>query len=263
VTRRLLAVAAALAAVLAGAGPAAAQPPLVRPESEAGMSLLELGGALFAGNCALCHGSRGEGVAPGAQRGGTARTGAGPSLVGAGRQAADFYLRTGAMPLEDPGEQPERHPVLLRDREIRALEAYVDSLGAGPAVPTPHPERGNVATGLTLFSEHCAGCHQIVGEGGIVTGARVPPLARATPTQIAEAVRIGPYVMPRFSARDISDAELDSLIAYVDYAKRPDDAGGWAINHLGPFPEGMVTWGIAGVVLVATCMLLGVRLKRP
>jgi ubiquinol-cytochrome c reductase cytochrome c subunit len=255
---------AALLAVLAAAAPAAAQPPpLVRPEDESGMSLLQLGGALFASNCAICHGSRGEGVSPASgRRGGTAREGAGPSLVGVGRQAADFYLRTGYMPLDDPDKQPERHPVLLRDREIRALETYVDSLGGGPPVPTPHPERASVAEGLQQFSEHCAGCHQIVAEGGIVTGARVPPLDRATPTQIAEAVRIGPYVMPRFSERDISDAELDAVIAYVNYAKQPRDAGGWAINHLGPFPEGMVTWGIAAVVLVATCMLLGERLKR-
>ena len=211
-----------------------------------------LGRQLYAQSCAECHGSQGGGVG-----------GLGPSLVGVGELAADFYLRTGYMPLDDPGTQPERHPVLLRDREIRALETYIDSLGGGPPVPTPHPERGNVATGLQVFAEHCAGCHQIAAAGGIVTGARVPPLERATPTQIAEAVRIGPYVMPRFSEHDISEAELDSLIAYVDYAKRPDDAGGWAIDHLGPFPEGMVTWGIAGVVLVATCMLLGERLKRP
>ncbi len=102
---------------------------------------------------------------------------------------------------------------------------------------------------------------QIVGAGGIVTGAVAPPLRHATPTQVAEAVRIGPYVMPKFSERDLSDAELNSIIAYVTYAKDPDDAGGWGINHLGPYPEGMVTWLIAVPVLLVVCLAIGKRLS--
>ena len=70
-------------------------------------------------------------------------------------------------------------------------------------------------------------------------------------------MRIGPYVMPTFTQRDISDAELNSIIAYVDYAKRPDDAGGWGINHLGPYPEGMVTWLIAIPLLLLICRAIG------
>ena len=261
-SRVALCVATAVGALVLAA-PAPAQPPIVRPPAGRETPLVTLGGQLFAGNCAVCHGTRGRGVPrPRRSASGTARVGAGPPLIGVGRRAADFYLRTGYMPLGDPSEQPERRRVEFSEREIQALEAYVDSLGNGPPVPAPHPERGSVAEGLTLFSQHCAGCHQIVGEGGIVTGGRVPPLDRATPTQIAEAVRIGPYLMPRFSERDIGDDQLDSLIAYVEYAKHPRDAGGWAINHLGPFPEGMVTWGIAAVALVGCCVLLGARLKH-
>ena len=130
-----------------------------------------------------------------------------------------------------------------REREIRALVAYVASLGTGPPIPTPHPERGNVAEGLRLFTEHCAGCHQIAAEGGYVTGARVPPLEDATPRQIAEAVRIGPYLMPQLLRRRRSrTAQLDSIVATSHYAKHPDDRGGWALGQLGPVPEGMVAW---------------------
>jgi ubiquinol-cytochrome c reductase cytochrome c subunit len=67
--------------------------------------------------------------------------------------------------------------------------------------------------------------------------------------------------MPRFPASRISDAQLDSIVRYVQYAKHPDDRGGWSIGHLGPVPEGLVTWLLAGVVLVATCVLLGKRLR--
>jgi len=129
-------------------------------------------------------------------------------------------------------------------------------------VPTPHPERGNVADGLRLFTGHCAGCHQIVAQGGYVTGAVVPSLADATPTQVAEAVRAGPYLMPRFSRKAISDRQLDSIVAYVTYTKNPDDPGGWAIGHIGPVPEGLVAWLIAGTVLVGLCVVIGERLRR-
>jgi ubiquinol-cytochrome c reductase cytochrome c subunit len=250
----------ALAAALAAAAPAAAQPPITRPATEKGMSSVELGRQLFAGNCSRCHGSDGQGIAKPAKPNGI--DGQGPSLRAVGRLTSDFYLRTGYMPLLRPDQQPERGRVLFHDHEIRAIEDYIDSLGGGPPIPQPHPESGNVSTGFELFSEHCAGCHQVVAEGGVVTGARVPPLDEASPTQIAQAVRIGPYLMPKFSAKDISNAELDSIIRYVQYAKNPDDRGGWGINHLGPFPEGMVTWLIAAVLLIATCILIGERLKR-
>jgi quinol---cytochrome-c reductase cytochrome c subunit len=218
------------------------------------------GKALYAANCSSCHGSNGEGVvAPRAQRGIGGKPGLGPPLRGVGPLAADFFLRTGYMPLSSPWAQPTRSHVLFDERQLRALVAYVASLGKGPAIPTPHPERGYLARGMHLFTEHCAGCHQVVAEGGYVTGARVPPLEDATPVQIAEAVRIGPYVMPRFSPKDISDSELDSIIRYVQYAKRPHDPGGWAIGHLGPFPEGLVTWLIGGTLLVGVCVLIGKR----
>jgi ubiquinol-cytochrome c reductase cytochrome c subunit len=150
--------------------------------------------------------------------------------------------------------------VLFSEPQLRAMVAYVASLGTGPAIPTAHPD-GRVADGMRLFTGHCAGCHQIVGEGGFVTGARVPPLTDASDRQIVEAIRIGPYLMPRFSRRDLSAADVDALVAYIDYAKHPDDRGGWAIGHLGPWPEGVVAWLLATAALVGTCFLLGRRVR--
>jgi ubiquinol-cytochrome c reductase cytochrome c subunit len=222
-----------------------------------------LGYQLYAGNCAICHGANGSGfVREPLESVSGAEVGRGPSLRGVGELAPDFYLRTGRMPLGRLGEQPQRGPVLLNEKQIRALVAYVGSLGHGPPIPQPRPERGKVNVGLQLFTDHCAGCHQVVAQGGYLTGAEAPPLQDATPTQIAEAVRIGPYVMPRFSKNAISDAQLDSIIAYVQYAKSPEDPGGWNLGHVGPIPEGLVAWLIAAAVLVAVCLLLGRRLKR-
>jgi ubiquinol-cytochrome c reductase cytochrome c subunit len=260
---RALAAGLALAAAL-GLTPApaatAADPPIVRPPTERGLSQLELGRQLYAGNCARCHGGLGQGVATPSPD--PVSEGQGPPLIGVGRLATDFYLRTGYMPLRSPGDQPERKDSPFDAREIAALEQYVDSLGAGPPIPRPDPSAGNLAAGFRLFSAHCAGCHQIAAAGGVVTGARVPPLDQATPTQVAQAVRIGPYLMPAFSSNTISDAQLDDLIAYVQYAQHPDDRGGWGIGHLGPVPEGMATWLIAAVVLVAFCVVLGERMRR-
>src|SRR5207302_1748106 len=100
----------------------------------------------------------------------------------------------------------------------------------------------------------------IVAEGGYVKGARVPPLGDATPTQVVEAVRTGPYLMPRFSAKAISDRQLDSIVAYVQYTKHPDDRGGWALGHIGPVPEGLVAWLIAAALLAAALIVTGKRL---
>jgi ubiquinol-cytochrome c reductase cytochrome c subunit len=163
------------------------------------------------------------------------------------------------MPIANAGEEPEAQRPFFNPREIRALVAYVASFGKGPAIPEPHPH-GHLAEGLTLFTEHCAGCHQVVGEGGYVTGARVPTLKHATPVEIAEAVRIGPFVMPRYSKKDISDEDLDKIIAYIQASKSPADRGGIGIGHIGPVPEGMVAWLIAGVVLVGICAVIGKRL---
>jgi ubiquinol-cytochrome c reductase cytochrome c subunit len=208
------------------------------------------GKSLYAANCARCHDARGQGIRD-----------QGPSLKDAGALAADFYIRTGYMPLNDPQAQPWRTRVLFTEGEIRSLVAYVASLGHGPPIPTPQWRTASVPAGKKLFTDHCAGCHQIAIAGGVMPDARIPSLNQATPRQIAEAVRQGPYLMPKFSPKAITPTQLNDIVAYVQYAKHPDDRGGWAIGHLGPWPEGLVTWLLAGSVLVALCTLIGRRLK--
>jgi ubiquinol-cytochrome c reductase cytochrome c subunit len=206
------------------------------------------GRALFADGCSSCHGldARGE-------------PGRGPSLVGAGAAAADFYLSTGRMPLDDPGEEPLRSKPAYSRTEIDDLVAYVGSLG-GPPIPSVDPDAGDLNAGFRAFRNDCAGCHQTVARGGIVPGGVAPPLqGDVTPTQVAEAVRIGPYVMPRFSERQIDQPTLDSIARWVRETRHPDDRGGWGIGHIGPIPEGMVAWLLAGVALLLIARLIGER----
>ena len=208
------------------------------------------GKSLYAANCSRCHGARGQGLPQ-----------QGPSLKDVGALGADFYVRTGYMPLDDPHAQPWRTRVLFSEQEVRSLVSYVAKIGPGPRIPSPQWQSASVAAGRKLFAESCAGCHQIAIAGGVLPGARIPPLNQATPRQVAEAVRIGPYLMPKFSPKAITPVQLNDIVAYVQYAKHPDDRGGWAIGHLGPWPEGMVTWLLAASVLVATCLVIGRRLK--
>ncbi len=243
--------------------PAAAQPQsgIVRPTTEPATPSVQLGAQLYAGNCSSCHGIAGAGISsprPGAGE----IPGAGPTLRGVGAQAADFYLRTGYMPLSSIHDQPGNDRVLFTDKEIRSMVAYVASLQSGPAIPQPDPSAGGIAEGLHRFTLNCAGCHQIQARGGFVTGALVPPLQGVSATQIAEAVRIGPYLMPHFSHRQISDAQLNSIIKYVLSTRRADNRGGWRIGNLGPIPEGLVTWWIAVPLLLVGCMMVGRRLRR-
>jgi ubiquinol-cytochrome c reductase cytochrome c subunit len=232
---------------------------LSTPAAASRGELVLAGRQLYVQGCISCHGKDARGV----QRYGPARgvggvRGAGPSLHGVGALAADFYLRTGYMPLGRADSQPKRGPSPYTDDQIDALVAFVASLG-GPPVPSVHPERGSISEGLRLYTENCAGCHQIAAAGGIVTGAVAPSLQRASATEIAEAVRVGPYLMPRFPKSQLPDRELDSIARYVLSTRDPDDRGGWSIGHLGPVPEGLVAWLLAGGVLVVVVRLIGAR----
>ena len=262
--RRVLLVAGLLALATPGLAGAQPQSGIVRPTREPAKPTIQLGAELYAGNCATCHGIAGAGIAA-PRRGAGGLLGAGPPLRGVGARAPDFYLRTGYMPRANIYSEPESNQqgdrVLLSDKEIRSLVAYVASLAPGPAIPRPNPAAGSLSDGQHLFTDHCAGCHQVMARGGYVTGGRVPELQTVAPVQIAEAVRVGPYLMPRFSTRQISNVELNDIIKYVESVRHPDNRGGWGIGNIGPIPEGLVTWWIGAPLLLGACMLLGRRLK--
>ena len=186
------------------------------------------GRQLFVEGCASCHGLSARGV-----------PGVGPDLHGAGAAAADFYLSTGRMPLDvATGEQPLRSQPAYPPAEIRALVHYIGSLG-GPQIPKVHPERGDLSTGQHAYTVYCAGCHQIVGAGRGRPGRGAAALDESTPTQIAEAVRIGPYLMPRFTENEIDEkhAGLDRALR-AEVAQDPPDDGRLGHRSHRPDPGG-------------------------
>ncbi len=211
-------------------------------------ALIAQGYNLYQDTCSSCHGIA---------LGGT--PGVAPSLRGVGAGPVDFYLSTGRMPLENPREEPERAGPLFSRNQISALVAYVSSFG-GPPAPSANPAWGDLALGFHQFTLNCAGCHQIVARGGLTLGAFVPDLEQATALQVAEAVRMGPYVMPHFDYHQIDQHQLDSLARYVLWTQHPDNAGGWGIGNIGPIPEGMVAWFLALAAMVLVARLIGERL---
>jgi ubiquinol-cytochrome c reductase cytochrome c subunit len=219
-------------------------------------SLIDRGRDLFAQSCITCHGPGGEGRTGVGPAGSGDVTALGPPLVGVGAAAAHFYLSTGYMPLRDPYARPTRSKPRYTGAELDALVAYVASLG-GPPIPRVDPARGNLSLGRAAYTQYCAGCHQGAAAGGMVTGAIAPKLDEATAVQIAEAIRVGPYVMPRFGPRLIDQHTVDSIARYVLYLREPRDPGGWSLGHLGPVAEGAIAWLLAGTVLVGVARMLG------
>lgn len=219
-------------------GPPPGEPYKTFPTSP---QLIALGKSLYQQGCSSCHGFDLRGI-----------KGRAPALIGVGPGPVDFYLSTGRMPLANPYQEPERAKPAYNANRRNALIAYISQFG-GPPAPLAQPAKGNIETGLDQFTLHCAGCHQIAARGGMFVSAWVPNLLKSTPQQVAEAIRTGPYLMPHFDYKQISQVQMDSLAKYVSYAQHPNNAGGWSIYNLGPIPEGMVAFmlGVGALMIVA------------
>ncbi len=246
----------AVAGLLVGAQLVAVASVLAQPTPPPGVPVGQAGAAsdvrngreLYQVACSTCHGLDGRG------------TSLGPTLVGVGAASADFYLSTGRMPLDNPGEQAQRKEPAYTDLQIRQLVAYVASLGPGPAIPEGDWEHGDLAEGNVLYANNCAPCHSSAGAGGALGHSTyAPALYSATPTQVAEAIRIGPGAMPRFGPETFDQHQLEAIVSYVDYLKDPADPGGHPLGRLGPIPEGFVAWVIGLGLLVVACRWIGTR----
>jgi ubiquinol-cytochrome c reductase cytochrome c subunit len=134
-------VAFAVMATGAGTAPAATNPVSTNPSD------VQAGESLFNAHCSSCHGPQGVG------------TDKAPELINAGPAAADFYLSTGRMPLNYPGDQALPHKPFFNREQISQVVAYVNALPAingtpnltGPTIPNvspvcdTHGGAGNVA----------------------------------------------------------------------------------------------------------------------
>jgi quinol---cytochrome-c reductase cytochrome c subunit len=217
-----------------------------RPEpSRAQTDQQAQGQALYEANCSTCHGLQAEGTANG------------PSLQNAGPAAVDFMLSTGRMPLANPGDQPVRDEPKFTPEQTAAIVAYVETIApGGEPIPTVDPAAGDLARGAEVFLNTCAGCHGAGATGDSVGGGQIAPTINpADPTQIGEAIRIGPGLMPRFGPETIDQADLDSLAAYLLWIRDHGEDGGLQLGRVGAVAEGLVI-----VVVGLGLMILFLRL---
>ncbi len=203
--------------------------------------------APYAASCASCHGARAQG------------TTLAPPLIGKSAADIHFMLDTGRMPAPVPGVNEVARKPSFTAAQIDGLVRYVQHFSPMPvdaSLPVVAP--GDAARGRTLFAANCAQCHGAAGDGASVGSQDVAPsLHAASPLQIAEAVRVGPSVMPRFAPDVLSARDVDDIASYLglvgtrgDAAQRLN-AGGFSLAHAGPVAEGFVAWlfGIGALVL--------------
>jgi ubiquinol-cytochrome c reductase cytochrome c subunit len=219
-------------------------------------ALVDRGSGLFGTHCALCHGEQGRGLPIDGPRGG-------PSLEGVGPASVDFMLRTGRMPMSNAQDRLERHPQRFSEEDRHALIAYVESLDpdSGPEIPDIDGwEDADLSHGLELFTQNCAACHGPTAQGIAVGQQDVSStLDVAEPIEIAEAIRSGPGVMPRFLEDTMSEEDVRAVTAWVMDLREREAPGGWSFGRSGTVTEGFLAV-LVGLGLLSVIMyLLGDR----
>jgi ubiquinol-cytochrome c reductase cytochrome c subunit len=221
-----------------------------RPATSTAQSDLEVQGKpLYEANCSTCHGLGADG------------TENGPSLQGVGPASVDFMLRTGRMPLANPAGQSERGEPKFTPLEIDALVAYLASIApGGEPIPSVDTSAGDLALGAQVFLNNCAGCHGAGASGDSIGGGQIAPsLDPADPTEIGEAVRIGPGLMPRFGPETIDQPELDSMAAYLVWLRDHGNDGGLQLGRVGAVAEGLVAVVVGLGILILVLRLTGAK----
>ena len=191
---------------------------------------------LYGQYCVACHGieRRGRPAAEadrrGALRAQDEQTRSGRRSAASARSPPTSTSAPATCRSPQSATQPRRSRVLLSEPQIRALVAYVASLGSGPPIPTPHPERGQRLERACSSSPTTApAATRSSRAGGYVTrracrrrSATRPPADRRggadRPVRDAALLAAGD-LGPRSSTRSSPTSQ---------YAKHPDDRGGWA-----------------------------------
>lgn len=214
---------------------------------------IDAGRKLFLEGCASCHGLAAQGGSDG------------PSLIGVGAAAVDFQVTTGRMPLAAPANQAPRKAPVYTPEEVKALAAYIASLGPGPAIPTAEEvstEDADLAEGGELFRTNCAQCHNFAGKGGALSEGRyAPSLMKATPTEIYEAMLTGPQNMPNFPNTTVSVEQKQAIIKFIEHLQTTPDPGGLALGSYGPVTEGVFIWTAGIGALLAAAVWIGAKVR--
>lgn len=203
------------------------------------------GSRLYTQQCARCHGPAG--------RGGDLA----PSLHGLEVARIDLVLRTNRMPPANQ-EGEGRGNIDWSDEQRSDILAYAaEAFGVAGSLPEPEP--GDPAVGRELFAENCAACHTQTGGGGVAgAGAFTPGVTGLEPVTVAEAVRIGPFQMPQFGERQVSDEGLGHIAAYLEFVAEEQGTPLLGLVELNPvYASAFVA--LFALIVLASCVWLGGR----
>ncbi|MGH7720624.1 MAG: c-type cytochrome, partial [Gemmatimonadaceae bacterium] len=176
---------------------------------------LASGRELYARNCASCHGERGMGDGP-AARGMNPP----PSPLGDATAMVDATpaLLYRVISVGIAGTQMAGWATQLSPQQRWNIVAYLHSLRASEAA---------LLEGEGLFLQRCAACHGATGAGAGSAAAarsltRLPPeiasfawQAERSDAQLAQAIRAGVPGSAMPPSRDLTDADLAKVVAYV------------------------------------------------
>ena len=183
------------------------------------------GQAVYAAQCAACHGAQAEGGA------------LGPALAGVAivKDAAQFAKivregTTGGMP---PFPQ-------LTDKELADMRAYLLPLGGGaaekatPAEAAPAPaavvDPALLAEGEKLYQTSCASCHMPDGSGAAIFPALSKNANLADTARVLDFVLNGKGAMPAYGGQ-FDDRQVAAVATYI--------RNSWG-NDFGPVSPGEV-----------------------
>jgi len=228
-----------------------------------GQDLLEQGARLFAANCAVCHGAKGEG------RVGATLAKDWPSI------RPDLEVRntiengiTGS-PMPAWGQ---KNGGPLSEGEIDALVAYILSWETGgppeiPATPTyiPRPAVtpppnvvGDPNRGAALFDQNCAVCHGLNGEGRIGATLAKPWSSIRPDLDIKSIVTNGVKgsPMPAWSQANggpLTEAEINDLVSFI-LTLKPAEVETLPEATPTPLPGPLASW--FGILLAIVLIIL-------
>jgi mono/diheme cytochrome c family protein len=97
-----------------------------------------------------------------------------------------------------------------QESEMPTSDPTATGPGAPPSPPATPP--GQVLDVVTLYGQHCSGCHGQRGEGG--TGPDLRALEDDDRDEIARQIREGGGDMPAFEQR-LTDTEIEALAEHV------------------------------------------------
>ena len=244
-----------LAALFALAGVAAAAEPEQDPVETANP---DNGALLYSVHCAQCHGAAGNGgEMPDFE-------GRAPALrpednPGVDVAYLDLVMSTGRMPPAGSPYDNRTRDVVLNEQERADLIAWMqDEFGVGGELP--EVGEGEAGRGQEIWNANCGHCHGAVGAGGVAgAGAWTPSVNDKGPEVIAQAIRVGPFQMPQFERGQISDQEVDDVVAFMGKVREEADQQVLGIPELNPVYASAFVFLLA----LAALFLLGIIGSRP